>query len=128
MCSIKDSDDRIEKKNTNNQNDARLEQAVDRILQAYSTELLIKKIIWWVCGGCQLIMIIGSMIILFHTQSPQVRLLCVVIALIAHEGMVVAVLWTILTYFRIDMLRELKNMELQLSELHDEPSATQKLT
>ena len=117
MFSVENNEDRIENKNTNNQNDARLEQAVDRILQAYSTELLIKKIIWWVCGGCQLIMIIGSMIILFHTQSPQVRLLCVVIALIAHEGMVVAVLWTILTYFRIDMLRELKNMELQLSEL-----------
>ena len=117
MCSVENNEDRIENKNTNNQNDARLEQAVDRILQAYSTELLIKKIIWWICGGCQLIMIIGSMIILFHTQSPQVRLLCVVIALIAHEGMVVAVLWTILTYFRIDMLRELKNMELQLSEL-----------
>ncbi len=57
------------------------------------------------------------MIFLFHTQSLSKQLLCVVIALIAHEGMVVAVLWTILTYFRIDMLRELKNMELQLSEL-----------
>ena len=117
MCSIKDSDDRIEKKNTNNQNDARLEQAVDRILQVYSTELLIKKVIWWVCGGLQTIMIIGSMIFLFHTQSLPIRLVCVVIALIAHEGMVVAVLWTILTYFRMDILRELKNMELQLSEL-----------
>ena len=117
MCSVENNEDRIENKNTNNQNDARLEQAVDRILQAYSTELLIKKVIWWVCGGLQLIMIIGSMVFLFHTQSSQIRLLCVVIALIAHEGMVVAVLWTILTYFRMDMLRELKNMELQLSEL-----------
>ncbi|MHC4639867.1 MAG: hypothetical protein ACYTBV_20600 [Planctomycetota bacterium] len=117
MCSIENNEDRIEKKNANNQNDARLEQAVDKILQAYSTELLIKKVIWWVCGGLQTILIFGSMIILFHTQSLPIRLLCVVIALIAHEGMVVAVLWTILTYFRIDMLRELKNMELQLSEL-----------
>lgn len=117
MCSIENSEDRIEKKNANNQNDTRLEQAVDKILQAYSTELLIKKVIWWVCGGLQTILIFGSMIILFHTQSLPIRLLCVVIALIAHEGMVVAVLWTILTYFRIDMLRELKNMELQLSEL-----------
>jgi len=117
MCNTKNNDDQIEKKNTNDQYDARLEQAVDRILQAYSTELLIKKVIWWVCGGLQTIMIFGSMIFLFHTQSLSKQLLCVVIALIAHEGMVVAVLWTILTYFRIDMLRELKNMELQLSEL-----------
>ena len=40
-----------------------------------------------------------------------------VIALICHEGMVVVVLWSILTSVRMDTLRELKAMELQLAEL-----------
>ena len=35
MCSVENNEDRIETKTTNNQNDARLEQAVDRVLQVY---------------------------------------------------------------------------------------------
>ncbi len=94
----------------------RLDRARERLLQERSTELLIMKCIWWVCAGLQTIMIVGSMIFLFNTQSVPMRFLCVVIALIAHEGMVVAVLWSIMTNVRMDMLRQLKGMELQLAE------------
>ena len=95
----------------------RLEQARARMLHTFSVELLIKKIIWWVCIGLEVIGITVSMIILFSTQSAPVRLVCVVFALIMHEGMVVVVVWSILTSLRMDMLRELKGMELQLAEL-----------
>ena len=95
----------------------RMEQARERVLHAYSVELLIKKTIWWVCIALEIIALVGSMIVMFLTGSHQVQLLCVVIALIAHEGMVVVVLWSILTSLRMDMLRELKSMELQLAEM-----------
>ena len=94
----------------------RLGRVHDRVMHAYSVELLIKKTIWWVCVALEVIAIVGSMIFLFRTQSTPLRFLCVVIALIAHEGMIVVVLWSILTSLRMDMLRELKGMELQLAE------------
>ena len=98
-------------------NTLRLEQARARVLHTFSTELLIKKIIWWVCAGAEVIGFTWAMIVLFSTQSEPMRFLCVVIALVMHEGMVVVVLWTILTSLRMNMLRELKGMELQLAEL-----------
>jgi hypothetical protein len=94
----------------------RLQQMRERVLHEYSAELLIKKIIWWVCAGLQAVAIVGSIVFLFRAESTAGKLLCVVIALIAHEGMVVVVLWVLMTSLRTDMLRQLKGMELQLAE------------
>lgn len=101
-----------------------LEQARARVLHTYSVELLIKKIIWWICGGIQLIAIVGSMIYLFSTQSTAARFLCVIIALIAHGGMMIVVIWVLLTCLRMDVLRELKAMELQLAEFREGRSSS----
>ena len=118
MTNSEDNDGRAAVESALDPPDAfRMDQAREQLLQSHSVELLIKRIIWCVCAGLQLIMIIGSMIILFHTQSTPMRFLCVVVALIAHEGMVVAVLWSIMTNLRVDMLRQLKGMELQMAEL-----------
>ncbi len=103
---------------------SRLDGAREQVLHERSTELLIMKCIWWLCAGLQTIAIVGSMIFLFHTQSTPMRFLCVVVALIAHEGMVVAVLWSIMTNARMDMLRQLKGMELQLAELRTSSTRT----
>ena len=102
----------------------RLDGAREQLLHERSTELLIMKCIWWLCAGLQTTAIVGSMIFLFHTQSTPMRFLCVVVALIAHEGMVVAVLWSMMTNARMDMLRQLKGMELQLAELRTSSAET----
>jgi hypothetical protein len=94
----------------------RLAQAVEQALNAHTIALMIKRIIWSVCIGLETIAIFGSMIYLFITECLACKLLCVVIALIAHEGMVVVVIWMFLTSLRMDMLKELKSMELQLAE------------
>ena len=99
---------------------SRLQQVREDVLHGYSVELLIKKIIWWVCGGVETIAIFGSIILLFRLESTSAKLLCVVIALIAHEGMVVVVLWILMTSLRNDTLRQLKQMELQLAEFRIE--------
>lgn len=95
----------------------RLQQAREDVLQAYSGDLMLKRVIWWVCGGIELIAIIWSAIVLFQTGSMSVKLLCVVIALIAHGGMTVVVTWVLLNSLRMDVLRQLKGMELQLAAL-----------
>lgn len=95
---------------------ARLQQVREHILHAHSTELFIKKCIWWVCAGIELVAIFGAMVVMFRTDALAVKLLCVVVALIAHGGMTVVVTWVLLTSLRMDIQRQLKGMELQLAD------------
>ena len=101
----------------------RLQQTREDVLHAYSTDLMLKRVIWWVCAGIEAIAIVWAMVVLFHTGSMSVKLLCVVVALIAHGGMTVVVTWVLLNSLRMDMLRQLKGMELQLAALRtrDQP-------
>jgi hypothetical protein len=98
---------------------AHLQHARDYVLHAYAVELLIKRIIWWTCIGIEIVTILGAAIVLFNVESISIKLACVVVALIAHEGMTTVVIWVFLTSLRMDMLRQLKGMELQLATLRN---------
>ncbi|MGD0518675.1 MAG: hypothetical protein ABSA26_14160 [Thermoguttaceae bacterium] len=90
--------------------------AMDRIMHSHAVMLMFKKLIWGILFGLQTAAIIGCVYFLFTVDSISWKLLCVGFALIAHEGIVIVVIWMLLTSLRMDMLRELKGMELQLAE------------
>jgi hypothetical protein len=94
----------------------RMTMAIDRVMHAHSIMLMIKKLIWGMLFVIQTLGILGAVFFLFQTESISWKLLCVGFALIAHQGMVIVVVWMLLTSVRMDLLRELKSMELQLAE------------
>jgi hypothetical protein len=94
----------------------RMTMAIDRVMHAHSIMLMIKKLIWGMLFVIQTLGILGSVFFLFQTDSISWKLLCLGFAVICHEGMVIVVIWMLLTSLRMDMLRELKGMELQLAE------------
>jgi hypothetical protein len=94
----------------------RMTMAMDRIMHANVVMLMIKRIIWWVCGGLQTAGIAVMIFLLFHVNSMDCKLLFVAIMVILHEGGVCVFVWVLLTSLRMDLLRELKGMELQLAE------------
>ena len=94
----------------------RMTMAIDRVMHAHSIMLMIKKLIWGMLFVIQTLGILGSVFFLFQTDSISWKLLCLGFAVICHEGMVIVVIWMLLTSLRMDTLRELKGMELQLAE------------
>jgi hypothetical protein len=94
----------------------RMTMAIERVMHAHSIMLMIKKLIWGMLFVIQTLGIIGAVFFLFQTDSLTWKLLCLGFAVICHEGMVIVVIWMLLTSARMDLLRELKAMELQLAE------------
>jgi hypothetical protein len=94
----------------------RMTMAMDRIMHANAVMLMIKKIIWWVCAGVQTAGVATMIFLLFHVNSMDLKLLFVAIMVILHEGGVCVFVWVLLTSLRMDLMRELKGMELQLAE------------
>jgi hypothetical protein len=94
----------------------RMTMAIDRVMHAHSIMLMIKKLIWGMLFVIQTLGIFGAVFFLFQTDSITWKLLCLGFAVICHEGMVIVVIWMLLTSVRMDTLRELKGMELQLAE------------
>jgi hypothetical protein len=94
----------------------RMTHAMDQIMHAHSIVLMIRKLIWGMLILIQTVAILGSVVFMFQVDSINLKLLSVGFALIAHEGMAIVVIWMLLTSLRMDMLRELKGMELQLAE------------
>ena len=91
--------------------------AMDRIMHAHSVVLMIKKLIWGMCVTVQTVLVLTCLFFLFRAESMDYKLLCVILIIIAHEGMGSVFLWVLLTSLRMDFLKELKGMELQLAEL-----------
>jgi hypothetical protein len=95
----------------------RMTMAMDRIMHAHSVVLMIKKLIWGMCVTLQTVLVLTCLFFLFRAESMDYKLICVILIIIAHEGMGSVFLWILLTSLRMDFLKELKGMELQLAEL-----------
>ncbi len=119
--------DNLEKKLTESLSDesalaGRLDQGTRKemtqmILEKFELDMFKVKIVFWIFLAVSAAMMVGGMIFLTQEQGVRGMLFAAVIALIGYNSTILMKLWYWVVSTKLGILKELKQMQLQIAEL-----------
>ena len=126
--------DNLEKKLTELLNDERalaggVDQAARKemtqmILEKFELDMFKVKVVFWIFLGVSAAMMVGGMIFLTQERGVRGMLFAAVIALIGYNSTILMKLWYWVVSTKLGILKELKQMQLQIAELAGKESAS----
>ena len=90
------------------------------VLQKFELDMFQVKIVFWIFLIVSAAMMVGGMIFLTREESTRGMLFSVVVAMIGYNSTVLMKLWYWVVSTKLGILKELKQLQLQVSELTEE--------
>jgi hypothetical protein len=101
-------------------NESTRKEMAQMILQKFELDMFQVKIVFWIFLIVSAAMMVGGMIFLTREESTRGMLFSVVVAMIGYNSTVLMKLWYWVVSTKLGILKELKQLQLQVSELTEE--------
>lgn len=87
------------------------------ISHKFESDMSKVKIVFWIFFVVSAAMMVGGLIFLTHEKGTRGMLFAAVIALIGYNSTILMKLWYWVVSTKLDILKELKQLQLQVAEL-----------
>ena len=87
------------------------------ISHKFESDMSKVKIVFWIFLVVSVAMMVGGLIFLTHEKGTRGMLFAAVIALIGYNSTILMKLWYWVVSTKLDILKELKQLQLQVAEL-----------
>jgi len=101
-------------------NESTRKEMAQMVLQKFELDMFQVKIVFWIFLIVSAAMMVGGMIFLTREESTRGMLFSVVVAMIGYNSTVLMKLWYWVVSTKLGILKELKQLQLQVSELTEE--------
>jgi hypothetical protein len=89
------------------------------ISHKFESDMSKVKIVFWIFLFVSVAMMVGGMIFLTHEKGTRGMLFAVVVALIGYNSTILMKLWYWVVSTKLGILKEIKQLQLQIAELTD---------
>lgn len=98
-------------------NETARKEMAQMIFQKFELDMFKVKVVFWIFLIVSAAMMVGGMIFLTHEKGTRGMLFAAVIALIGYNSTVLMKLWYWVVNTKLSILREMKQLQLQIAEL-----------
>jgi len=105
--------------------EAARKEMTQMIFEKFELDMFKVKVVFWIFLAVSTAMMVGGMIFLTLEKGVRGMLFAAVIALIGYNSTILMKLWYWVVSTKLSILKELKQMQLQMAELAGKESSSQ---
>ena len=105
--------------------EAARKEMTQMIFEKFELDMFKVKVVFWIFLAVSTAMMVGGMIFLTLEKGVRGMLFAAVIALIGYNSTILMKLWYWVVSTKLSILKELKQMQLQMAELTGKESSSQ---
>ena len=105
--------------------EAARKEMTQMIFEKFELDMFKVKVVFWIFLAVSTAMMVGGMIFLTHEKGVRGMLFAAVIALIGYNSTILMKLWYWVVSTKLSILKELKQLQLQIAELTGKDSHTE---